>query len=392
MGRGLPLVGIAVAVAVAASVPAVRSGAAEPVAPACVGQTLRPVAWSRDGRWLAFNRPVGPEAFALTLVDVRTGRFRTARTSDEEFGISWSPAGATLAATSGREIYAGAPRGRLRLIAEGCFGAWSPGGKRIAFARGGWIITSNPDGRAKKRLLRAAGVQSWSPDGRRLAVVRYVPVNCRPYATRKLRVAVFRFHRRVLRRLTGDRRPFFGVAAFRGDQGTSGFSSDGRWLAYAEESPCAEGRAVFDHEPETFVAGRSDRIGFGVPIWAPSVPLVLLHPIVFGRTSTVATPAGAELMHVAFGGDFAWSPDSTRIAYTQQVRDPIAGEPRDVYVVLVRAGERPRKLAEGGDDPAWSPGGSHIAFLRTTTRPLPCRHELFVVSSAGGQPRRLVGC
>lgn len=379
-------------IAVAAGAPTVTSRAAEPVAPECVGRTLSPLAWSRNGRWLAFDRPVGRKAFALTLVDFRSGRFRTVRTSDEGFGVSWSPVGATLLAVSGREIYAGAPTGRLRLIAGGCFGAWSPRGKRIAFATGGWISTSNPDGRAKKRLVRAAGVQSWSPDGRRLAVVGYVPANCRPSATRKLRVAVYRFHRRVHRRLTGDRRPFFGVAAYRGDQGASGFSSDGRWLAYAEASPCAEGRAVFDREPETFVAGRADRIGFGVPIWAPSVPLMLLHPIVFGRTSTVATPAGAELMHIVFGGDFAWSPDSTRIAYTRAVGDPMAGERRDVYVVLVKAGERPRELVQGGDDPAWSPDGSKIAFVRTTASPFPCRYELFVVSAKGGQPRRLVGC
>jgi Tol biopolymer transport system component len=390
MRRGLLFVAIAASVPVALA--AVRSGAAEPVVRDCVGRDLSPLAWSGDGRWLAFSRRVGSKAFVLTLVDLKTGRFRALGRSEEAFGISWSPVGATLLAASAREIYAGRPTGRLRLVAGGCFGAWSPKGKRIAFATGGWVITSNPDGGTKKRIVRADGVQSWSPDGRRLALVHSVPVECRPTATSNLRVSVYRFRGLALRRLTGDRRPFPGVARYRGDQWAASWSSDGRWLAYAEAPPCAEGYGQFDEEPETFLAGRRERVGVGVPTWAPSRPLLLLGKLFFGATRTVVTPGGRQLMYILLGRDFAWSADSTRIAFARGVRESASRLRDDVHVVVIGAGEQPKEIARSGRSPAWSPDGSRVAFVRTTENPFPCRDELHVVPSGGGEPRRLVGC
>lgn len=387
MRRGLLLLlAIASAVSVAAAFPAARSGSRDPDIRDCfLARWWRPLAWSENGRWVAFNRPVGQKAFALTVADVRMGRSRTVRVSDQGFGVSWSPVGATLLGFTDHEIYVGPPEGRLRLIARGCFGAWSPKGRRIAFAADGWVVTSDPNGRAKKRIIRGDGVESWSADGRRLAVVRFAPVECRPFATEQMRLSVYRFDRRALRRLTGDRRPFGGVPGYRGDQWQSSFAPDGRWLAYGEESGCAGGRAVFDQGPEAFLAGRPDRpIGFGFPVWSPSGDLLFLRPM-YWWTGSVVTRDGAALMYI--GGDGSWSPDSTRIAYSWD---------SNLYVANVHGARPdavpPRKQIARGHLPAWSPDGSAIAFIRTTSSPFPCRYELHLVPAEGGEPRRLVGC
>jgi hypothetical protein len=380
MRRGLPLLAIAAAIAVVG--PSVKSRAAEPVVPDCVGRAGSSVGWSRNGRWLAFSRQVGDEAFALTVVNLKTGRFQTLKMSDRTFGIFWSPVGATLAAASGREVYTWLPAGRLRLIAGGCFGAWSPDAKRIAFATGGWVLTSDPEGRAKKRLLRGDGVESWSSDGRRLAVLRSIALGCPPRSRRLLRLLVYRVDGRSAARVSGDRLPWGSGVAYRGHQRGGTFSPNGRWLAYAEEYRCAPGRMVFDHPQEAYVVGSSTRVGVGWPTWAPSSALILLQGAIWNWPSIV-TPLGQFVKRIP-GYEVAWSPDSTKVAFTSSGVD--------LYVAGVRDTEPPKLIASDGQLAAWSPDGSRIAFVRWTTSPYPCRHALHVVSSNGGELRRLVGC
>jgi Tol biopolymer transport system component len=391
MRRGLQILAVAFALPVAASI-AAGSGSAEPHAPECVPQgALSPLAWSRDGRWVAFNRSVGPRVSVLTVADLRSGRFRALKRSEDGlgFGLSWSPTGATLVAVSEREIHSGAPDERLRLIARGCFGAWGPKGKRLAYATGGWIVTTNLDGSAKKRIVRADGVGSWSPDGRRLAVVRRVPPTCpRPGIPHVLRSHVYRFHGGLLARVTGDRRLINGIDAYRGGQSSGTFSPDGRWLAFGEGTPCAADHFWNDYEPDTFVAGREDPVGRGSGIWAPSSRLLVLDGV-FRSGGTVVTHRGAVVMEIPEGEAFTWSPDSTRLAYVRLVSVPRWHE--DLFVAAVDRTGRVRRVIRDASDPAWSPDGSRIAFQRIIEGPSLCS-ELFVVSADGGVPRRLVGC
>jgi Tol biopolymer transport system component len=389
MRRGLQILAVAFALPVAASF-AAGSGSAEPHGPDCVVQgALSPLAWSRDGRWIAFDRRVAPRASVLTVADLRSGRFRALKRSEDGFGLSWSPTGATLVAVSEREIHSGAPDGRLRLIARGCFGAWRPKGKRLAFATGGWIVTTNLDGSAKKQIVRADGVGSWSPDGRRLAVVRRVPPTCpRLGLPDVLRSHVYRFRGGLLARVTGDRRLINGIDAYRGAQSSGTFSPDGRWLAFGERTPCAADHFWNDYEPDTFVAGREDPVGRGSATWAPSSRLLVLDRA-FSSGGTVVTHRGAVVMEIPDGGAFTWSPDSTRLAYVRLVREPRWHE--DLFVAAVDRTGRVRRVIRDASDPAWSPDGSRIAFQRFIEGPSLCS-ELFVVSADGGVPRRLVGC
>ena len=101
-------------------------------------------AWSPDGNRIAFARSVyapGDPDIALIGVDV------------------W-----TVAADGGG-------RRNLTRDAGSTSPVWSPGGRRIAFARGDGVLVVRRDGSGKKRLVRRddPGTPSWSPDGRRVA-------------------------------------------------------------------------------------------------------------------------------------------------------------------------------------------------------------------------------
>jgi Tol biopolymer transport system component len=58
-----------------------------------------------------------------------------------------------------------------------------------------------------------------------------------------------------------------------------------------------------------------------------------------------------------------WSADGRRIAFVRCTRTDCAGANRDLYVVFVRDGRSMRlTYGAGASTPAWSPGGSSIAF------------------------------
>jgi Tol biopolymer transport system component len=102
------------------------------------------LAWSPNGRWLAYVRWNYDERTELRLVDLRSGRGRTlavAASIDQRKGLAWSPDGRRLA------------------LAD-------PSGLRLFTLAGG----------KTRRLLRTPSASvSWSPDGRQLVVGREPP-------------------------------------------------------------------------------------------------------------------------------------------------------------------------------------------------------------------------
>jgi hypothetical protein len=330
-------------------------------------------AWSPRGRQIAVG------GAKVVVVNVRTGRRSVvASIRSAALGLAWSPQGGHLAAYTENAIFIGAPPRRLRRFGRGCFGDWSPSGRRFAFTVGGWAQTANADGSQRRRVIRAASVTDWAPDGRRLLLLRFSAGDRCGSASRAYE---FEFATRSVRRLTGNRTG--GNANLeRGDQVAAVFSPDGRRVSWAEGRPCGAG-GIPEVEPVTHVSGGQGSLGVGYATWSPSSQLVALDRVWSHHGAAIVDLGGRVVRELP--GSFSWSPDGSEIAF-----DAFAG---DGHAVYVSPGEpsADRLLVRGGLGPAWSPDGSTIAFWRST-RSRPCRHELFVVGVRGGPPRKLLGC
>jgi dipeptidyl aminopeptidase/acylaminoacyl peptidase len=88
-------------------------------------------------------------------------------------------------------------------------------------------------------------------------------------------------------------------------------------------------------------------------------------------------------------GDFSWSPDGTRIAFSAQ-KDPdlISGDTADLYVATVRDKTVKKIVSTPGPDrnPKWSPDGKKIAFETAASSPyfFYTNSKIGVVSPDGG--------
>ncbi len=93
-------------------------------------------------------------------------------------------------------------------------------------------------------------------------------------------------------------------------------------------------------------------------------------------------------------GDFSWSPDGKRLAFSA-TRNPdlVQGVTADLYVLTLADDTVTRLVSQPGPDtdPRWSPDGSRIAFSSQMgkTRYYASNSRIAVVSAAGGEPRSL---
>jgi Tol biopolymer transport system component len=97
---------------------------------------------------------------------------------------------------------------------------------------------------------------------------------------------------------------------------------------------------------------------------------------------------GTGLVTIGDGDQPAWSPDGKHIAFVKRV-----GERRHVFVVDPRKSAPAIQISEGADDdshPAWSPDGTQIVFCSTPAAAIDSRGtNLFVAHADGTALRQL---
>ena len=216
-----------------------------------------PVAWSPDGRRLAFasGREGNPEVYVMNADGSRQRRLT--RNAAPSYELAWSPDGRRIAFLSRRddnsEIYVmNADGGGLRNLTRDPAGdstfAWSPDGRKIAFMSkrdGTWDIhLMNADGSGLRNLTRHPASDSapaWSPDGRKIAFGRDGEIHLMNADGSGLR--------NLTRHPASDSAPAWSPdgrkIAFGRDGEIYVMNADGRSLRRLTRNPASDGSPVF---------------------------------------------------------------------------------------------------------------------------------------------------
>lgn len=249
-------------------------------------------------------------------------------------------------------LYSLLPRGTLRMIPgtrDARKPAWSPDGRRVAFARSELWVT-RLDGTVSRRLTAPypapnVGGSDWSPDGRTIVFVRYAPSPVGGYRGSLWRIPA-----------TGGRPTL--IHAPRYSANDPSWSPDGRRIAYGDVRQRLWVVSVDGTGQRTL--GPLDVRG-AKPRWSPDGSRIafiqcgtaLTLSVLDLRTSRVRRvfrldPSNSQ----AF--DLAWSPDGRWLALARQ-REYVCAElaPRelcvDFDVLAIRLRDRARRLLYTAD-------------------------------------------
>lgn len=296
-----------------------------------------------------------------------------------------------MAGLSPRRVRRSAFVAALLAIALGASPAWAAAGARIAFTRGGDLLTVRPDG-TRVRVLTVSERQErapeWSPDRSRVAFVSAERTLRAIDADGSNEVALFSLPRRY---------DAIGQVAWSPDGDALAFTSEHVTRDDGSFRVCSQVWVLTDAGARRILSGRLAATGL---TWSPDGRFLAAS---FEQASTTLPcrarqdpgmyrfrPDGSRLRDLGarFGTDPDWSPDGRRIVFRDWRRTCHAcGQ-----IWVMRAdGARQRLLADpprrylGYYAPAWSPSGNGIAFLAQRNG----RFSLWRMASDGSDLRRV---
>jgi Tol biopolymer transport system component len=162
------------------------------------------------------------------------------------------------------------------------------------------------------------------------------------------------------------------------------WSPDGRRIAFTVPDPDPEAAKAAAEGYEDYEAGRR---GAWVHLWVVGVPRVR------GEFPRPERLTGGDRFSV---GEFSWSPEGKRIAFSAaRDPDPASQGTADIYVLDVARRSARKVVATRGPDvnPVWSPDGKHLAYQTCAGHEsfFWRNHYVAVVPADGGTPRVLTG-
>ncbi len=263
----------------------------------------------------------------------------------------------------------------------------SPDGKRVVyevsrtnwedntFERDLWIAdTATGEGHQLTASKKSSTNAAWSPDGKWIAFLSDRPGQTSGSPEGKKQIYVISADGGEARQLT---KVETGVNIF-------AWSPDSKKFAFTAEDP--ESKATKDRK-EKYGEYQVVHADYSMShLWILEIPAV----------ETEAPPEPKRLTEGAtFSmGEFAWSPDGTRIAFSAQ-HDPdlISIGTADIYVVAVNDGKVKKIVDTPGPErnPHWSPDGKRIAFETAAGSKyfFYTNVKIAVVDADGGTPRVL---
>jgi dipeptidyl aminopeptidase/acylaminoacyl peptidase len=263
----------------------------------------------------------------------------------------------------------------------------SPDGKRVvyevsrtnwednAFERDLWIAdTATGEGHQLTASKKSSSNAAWSPDGRWIAFLSDRPGQISGTPEGKKQIYVIAADGGEARQLT---KVETGVNIF-------AWSPDSKKMAFSSDDP--EPKAMKDRK-EKYGEYEVVHADYTMAhLWTMEIPM--------DDTASIPAPKRLTEGRTFTVGEFAWSPDGTRIAFSAQ-RDPdlISTETADIYVVEVGDGKVKKIVNTPGPDrnPQWSPDGKQIAYETSAGSKyfFYTNMKIAVVDEGGGTPRVL---
>ena len=273
------------------------------------------LAWSPNGKWLAYlvqGSVEGPHSLYVVRAD-RAVQRRVVHTTHQLMGIAWAPDSKKLAVRDyGRSCvtWISAANGRDARQTEGCFEDWSPDSRRFVLygeADRSLYVVDSRSGESRFLVQDAedpvSGEARWSPNGARIAFARFA-------SGIGFRIFSIGANGSDLRQESAD-------PTERANQIVVGWSRDSTKLAYFEY------HGITDFVSKAFVVAadgsrRSTQISDSPRwlFWSPGGRrlAVLERPHgTFG--ARIVTPGGATVSTLADVVEIAWRPNGASVVF-----------------------------------------------------------------------------